>query len=108
MNDLPYEIMKIIFSYLNEEDLHVSYSDVNQNDTTNAWEGTGNMYLNPLFDQILGEYHITYDSPCRDAGDPNPYGYWGDYDIYGKGRIYDPPGPSTGRVDIGCDEIHQQ
>jgi len=46
----------------------VTYSNVQ-----NGYTGTGNINSNPLFFNVtLGDYHLLWDSPCIDAGDPNP------------------------------------
>ena len=40
-------------------------------DVAGAWPGTGNIDADPLFvDAPLGDYHLTEDSTCIDAGDP--------------------------------------
>ena len=45
----------------------ISYSDIQ-----NGWPGIGNIDSNPLFvDPTNGDYHLTANSPCIDAGDPN-------------------------------------
>lgn len=43
------------------------YSDIQ-----GGWEGEGNIDADPLFiDPENGDYHLTVNSPCIDAGDPN-------------------------------------
>ena len=56
----------------------IEYSDFFNNDTGNYYGcnlGTGCIETNPLFvDPSNGDYHLTGNSPCIDAGDPNsPY-----------------------------------
>ena len=58
--------------------------------------GIGNMNLDPLF---TGDgYHITVNSPCLDAGDPNPVTEPNATDIDGDPRM-------IVRIDIGADEF---
>ncbi len=60
-NDSPDEI------YISSGSVIVTYSDIQ-----GGWEGTGNIDSDPLFvDPENGDYHLTEDSPCIDAGDPN-------------------------------------
>lgn len=62
--------------------------------------GDGMVYDDPLFVNLQGEdYHLTYPSPCRDAGDPTvteipPMDFEGDPRIAGT------------QVDIGADEFY--
>jgi parallel beta-helix repeat protein len=45
----------------------ITYSDIQ-----GGWEGEGNIDADPLFvDPEIGDYHLTENSPCIDAGDPN-------------------------------------
>jgi hypothetical protein len=66
--------------------------------------GTGNIYgdtNDPNFvDVNAGDFHIKFDSPCRNAGDPN-LSYTGETDIDGQNRIN-----GSKRVDIGADEYY--
>jgi len=51
-------------------------------------------------DPLLGDnYHITTDSPCHDAGDPNYVPYLWQRDIDGEHAVM------GARVDIGADEV---
>ena len=63
-NDTPQEI------FLENSDLNATYSDIE-----NGWQGEGNINTDPLFsDPENGNYHLQWDSPCIDAGDPSsPY-----------------------------------
>lgn len=48
-------------------------ASVNYSDIQGGWAGTGNIDTNPQFvDSINGNYHIIENSPCIDAGDPDP------------------------------------
>jgi hypothetical protein len=49
-----------------------------------------------------GDYHLRWDSPCINAGDPNFSAVVIASDIDGEPRIM------AGRVDIGCDEVGQR
>jgi predicted outer membrane repeat protein len=52
--------------YLNFSSITVSYSDIE-----GGYTGTGNIDSDPLFvDPSNGDYHLTENSPCIDAGDP--------------------------------------
>ena len=43
----------------------ITYCDVG-----GGWPGTGNIDADPLFvESAAGDYHILFDSPCRDGGD---------------------------------------
>ncbi|NIP27147.1 MAG: hypothetical protein GWN67_28345 [Phycisphaerae bacterium] len=71
----------------------VSYSDIE-----GGYSGTGNINSDPCFvNPDANDYHLDWDSPCINAGDPN-----GDYndltDIDGQSRLI------GSRVDIGADE----
>jgi len=73
-------------------EISVTYSDVE-----GGWNGTGNANANPLFvDSANGDFHLTWDSPCRHAGD-NGSGLI-DTDFEGDPRI------ALGAVDMGADE----
>ena len=60
-DDSPNEIFGSVYIY---------YSDIQ-----NGWAGIGNIDADPLFvDAANGDYHLTANSPCIDAGDPmSPY-----------------------------------
>jgi predicted outer membrane repeat protein len=79
-NNSPEEI------YLNFSSITVSYSDIE-----GGYTGTGNIDTDPLFvDAANGDYHLTENSPCIDAGDP--------------ASPYDPDGTIT---DMGAYYYHQ-
>lgn len=60
-NNSPQEIS--IFS----ASINVTYSDIQD-----GWAGVGNIDSDPLFvSPANGDYHLSADSPCIDAGDPN-------------------------------------
>lgn len=75
--------------------LSVTYSDVK-----GGWPGNGNIDSLPYFmNPSIEDFHLTYDSPCRDTGigsAPN----LPDYDIEGDPRI------AYGAPDMGYDEFH--
>ncbi|MCD6177625.1 MAG: T9SS type A sorting domain-containing protein [Candidatus Cloacimonetes bacterium] len=60
-NNYPQEI----FTF--NDSINISYTDI-----LNSWYGVGNIDSDPLFVDVLNEdYHLTENSPCIDAGDPN-------------------------------------
>ena len=66
---------------------------------TGALGGIGNIGADPCFvDAVGGDYHISADSPCIDAGDPDPWPLPEETDIDGETRVM------GGRVDMGVDE----
>jgi|GEM_PF-750184 len=73
----------------------VTYSDIQ-----GGWPGAGNIDANPEFvDLAGGDYHLTADSPCVNAGDPGFVADPCDTDIDGQARVI------NGRVDMGADEL---
>ncbi|MBI5850316.1 MAG: right-handed parallel beta-helix repeat-containing protein [Planctomycetes bacterium] len=69
------------------------------NQSTLVW-GAGNLDADPLFvDPAGGDHHLTYASPCRDAGS-NLAPSLPAQDFEGDPRI------AGGTADIGCDEFH--
>jgi parallel beta-helix repeat protein/predicted outer membrane repeat protein len=88
--------------------LKVTYCDVQ-----GGWPGTGNIDADPLFvDPGAGDFHITVDSPCLDAGDNNVpslpiLDFEGDPRIFpgnGKGVYLVGSPPPGAIVDMGADE----
>jgi hypothetical protein len=72
----------------------VTYCDVQE-----GWPGTGNIDSDPLFvDGLNLDIHLTYQSPCRDAGDNHVVTEL--YDFEGDPRI------TYGTVDMGADEFY--
>jgi parallel beta-helix repeat protein len=52
--------------HIYNSDLHIFYSDIQ-----GGWLGEGNIYEDPLFtDPVNGNFHLTEESPCIDAGTP--------------------------------------
>jgi hypothetical protein len=83
----------------------VTYSDVE-----GGYAGEGNIDMNPRFaapghwdgdSWVDGDYHLQWDSPCANAGDPNG-DYAGQTDIDGEPRVM------NGRVEMGPDELDIQ
>ena len=57
-NDAPQEV------YVGSGSVNIFYSDIQ-----GGWTGEGNINLDPLFvDAATGDYHLTANSPCIDAG----------------------------------------
>ena len=82
------------------------YNDIWNNDLGpyggSAVLGDHDIHEDPLFvDATSSDYHLTADSPCRDAGDNNAPGL-PETDMDGQPRIMD------GIVDIGADEYPGQ
>lgn len=66
----------------------------------NDANGTGNISSYPYFADYDGnDFHLTWNSPCINRGDPNG-SYSGQVDMDGEDRLID------GRVDIGADEMN--
>ncbi len=63
-------------------------------------DGPGNISADPLFvDPDNGDYHLSAESPCVDAGDPEFEPEEGETDIDGEARVVGE------RVDMGADEF---
>lgn len=74
----------------------VTYCDVQ-----GGWTGTGNIDADPLFvDPEHDDFHLTYNSPCMNAGDNNEVPSALLRDFEGDRRITDIT------VDMGADEFH--
>jgi hypothetical protein len=68
-------------------------------DVKGGWSGTGNIDADPLFvDTAGGDLHLTYLSPCKDAGDNTVVTMT--VDLEGDPRI------ANGAVDMGADEFY--
>jgi len=90
----------------------VAYSNLR-----NGWSGVGNIQSDPCFVDpgywdfndtpfdddddfwVNGDYHVQWDSPCIDAGDPDFPDDPNEHDIDDEPRVM------AGRVDIGADEV---
>jgi hypothetical protein len=99
--------------YIYSGSLVLNYCDIQ-----GGWPGVGNIDADPCFvDQgywddngtldyifddswIQGNYHLRWDSPCIDSGDPNYVPEPNETDIDGEFRVM------LGRVDIGADEFN--
>jgi hypothetical protein len=88
-------------------DVSVRYSDVQGGQANVSISPTatlrwadGNIDMAPGFvDPAANDYHLSANSPCIEAGDPNHVLFPGEADIDGHQRIV------NGRVDIGADEF---
>ncbi len=73
----------------------VSYCDIQ-----GGWPGEGNIDANPCFINLAGgDYHLSPESPCIHAGDPNYVAEPNETDIDGEPRV------ASSRIDIGSDEF---
>ena len=87
-----------VYNYDESSSPVIKYSDIQ-----GGWEGEGhnNIDINPNFvDSENGDLHLSSDSPCIDAGDPN-YALDSNYptDLDGNPRIV------CGRIDMGAYEM---
>lgn len=83
-----------------------TYANCNYTCVQGGFSGTGNMDLNPLFQQPLsGNFHLQSGSPCIDAGDPlgplDPDGSRGDLGCFAAVN----PQASFSTYGIGCPGI---
>jgi predicted outer membrane repeat protein len=64
-----------------------------------GYPGEGNIETDPLMTgPVYGDYHLTSESPCKNAGDSSVVA--GPFDFEGDPRVAD------GEVDMGADEFH--
>jgi hypothetical protein len=64
-----------------------------------GWSGSGNINADPLFvDPPNGDFHITYNSPCKNTGNNSSVSFQTDFE--------DDPRIHDGTVDMGADEFH--
>lgn len=69
------------------------------------WPGQGNIDTNPRF-AFATDFHLTSDSPCIDAGDPNHAPEPNETDIDGNPRVLDGDGDANVIVDMGAYEYN--
>jgi hypothetical protein len=63
-------------------------------------DGNNMINIDPCFyDAANQDYHLRWDSPCINAGDPNYIAGPNDIDMDGESRVIE------GRIDIGADEL---
>jgi hypothetical protein len=77
------------------------YVKVSHSCIEGGWPGTGNIKSDPLFvdtHPFIEDFHLTYQSPCRNTGDNAAVTVSTDYE--GDMRI------AYGRVDMGADEFY--
>jgi len=91
----------IIYNNINDEIAYETSSPtVTYSNIKGGWPGTGNIDSDPLFvDPFNLDFHIKYNSPCRDAGDKT-LGYLSPFDFENDPRI------AYGEVDMGADEFY--
>ncbi len=84
--------------------LYGSFGNVNYNCIQGSFSGGTNINQNPQFRDIdANDYHLTDDSNCIDAGDPN-FSSSTETDIDGEARVI--YGRDNNRVDMGADEYY--
>jgi hypothetical protein len=93
----PYPSSSLTISYSNVKG---GISSVYVTSGSNINWGSGMIDADPLFvDAAIGDFHLTYNSPCRDTGDNSAIA--GLYDFEGDPRI-----AWDGIVDMGADEFY--
>ncbi|MGD9115884.1 MAG: hypothetical protein PVJ61_01690 [Dehalococcoidia bacterium] len=81
---------------------NVSYCDV-----LGGYDGEGNINTDPLFaDAAAGDYRLSPESPCLDAGANALVPEGLDTDFEGDPRVMDGDGDGTATVDMGADEYY--
>jgi predicted outer membrane repeat protein len=89
-------------------ELTISYSNIENGkggvyiDQGNLNWGYGNSQENPFFATPHANYHLSVDSPCINAGDPNYVAEPNETDLDGLPRII------GGRIDMGAYEFNHQ
>jgi hypothetical protein len=105
-----YNIELAVADSSNPSKFTISYSDLQEGKASiyrNTgyflnW-GVGNVDTEPCFvDVVNNDYHLLWDSPCIDSGDPNYVTESNDKDIDGEPRII---GTS---IDMGFDEVGEK
>jgi len=77
-----------------------SYLNVTYSDVEGGWSGLGNIDADPLFvDQAAGDYHLTWNSACKNVGNNSAAGVT-ESDFEGDKRIV------LTTIDMGADEYH--
>jgi hypothetical protein len=94
----------------NDGDAILRYDDsainIRHSNISGGWTGVGNINEDPLFvDPENGDFHLTGDSPCIDAGDPAFVPEPSARDMDGEYRLWDGDGDGTAMIDMGADEF---
>ena len=77
-----------------------SYSIVTYSNIQGGWPGAGNIDSDPCFvGSKVGDFHLKWNSPCINCGDPDYTADRSATDIDGEPRVI------AGRVDMGADEV---
>ena len=101
INDIVWGNGTNIFSERGIENISAAYCCIQ-----GGFEGTGNISCDPCFrSPDTNDYHLSRDSNCIDAGDPN-FSDFNETDIDGECRISDGDGDGMFIVDIGADEVY--
>jgi subtilisin family serine protease len=84
-----------------------TFGSVNYNCIQSGFSGTGNIASDPCFiDADANDYHLSDDSNCIEAGDPNFVPEAGETDIDGEDRMMDGDRSGEAKVDMGADEFY--
>ncbi|MHC4619638.1 MAG: right-handed parallel beta-helix repeat-containing protein, partial [Planctomycetota bacterium] len=67
-----------------------------------GWPGLGNINADPLFYPGSADYHLTFNSPCKETGDSR---FSDGTDIDGQPRAFDGDCDTSPQVDMGADEL---
>ncbi len=84
-----------------EPGIHVSSGtpDITYSDIEGGWAGAGNFDADPLLvDPANEDFHLSWQSPCRDSGDNSP--------VTEPVDAENDPRIAAGTVDIGADEFY--
>ncbi|MCD4683760.1 MAG: right-handed parallel beta-helix repeat-containing protein [Bacteroidales bacterium] len=92
-----------------ENDIIVSYSDIDITEINTPWTGENNIYEDPLFvDPENGDFHIDKNSPCAGAGIDSLEINGSMFSCPSTDFENDPrPMPFTAMPDMGADEVDE-
>lgn len=86
---------------------HPPFDNVTYSCIQDGYDGEGNIEADPCFvDDVNNNYHLSADSNCIDAGNPNFVPDPNETDIDGEPRVIDGDANGTDIVDMGADEFY--